>query len=244
MNLNPRHLAVVSALLLAALPASAQFVAPAYVPMSYVEAQQPLFPRKAVDLGLARGEARIAIQIDENGRLTDYVAVAYSHPAFRDAAVEALKAWTFRPAQVHGNARSATAVLDFAFKAEGVVVDLTLDSAAEVIHYRLTPGSESYRACTLSDLDKIPTPTKIVKPAYTPEQAKESHIDHVTVDFYIDEDGRVRLPAVSRDVDEADEELCAAAVSAVEQWRFEPPVKHGSPVLVLAQQVFEFKAAR
>jgi outer membrane biosynthesis protein TonB len=32
----------------------------------------------------------------------------------------------------------------------------------------------------------------------------------------------------------------AAAVSAVEQWRFEPPLRKGAPVLVYAQQEFSF----
>jgi hypothetical protein len=36
--------------------------------------------------------------------------------------------------------------------------------------------------------------------------------------------------------------LCAAAITAVEQWQFEPPVSRGRPVLVLVQQDFNFKA--
>ena len=132
--------------------------------------------------------------------------MAYSHPAFYEAAVSALKTWRFKPAQIHGFPRSATAILDFTFRTEGVVVNLTTNNIPEIIHYRITPGSLSYRACTLRDLDKIPTPTKIVRPVYTPEQARRSHVRHVTVEFYIDEQGRVRQPAVARQADEADEE--------------------------------------
>jgi len=62
----------------------------------------------------------------------------------------------------------------------------------------------------------------------------------VTVDFYIDEEGKVRVPAVDRDV--AEDRLAAAAVSAVEQWRFEPPLRKGHPVLVQVQQDFRFVA--
>ena len=61
------------------------------------------------------------------------------------------------------------------------------------------------------------------------------------MEFYIDETGHVRLPAVSRETNEADEELSAAAVTAVEQWQFEPPVSKGKPVFVLAHQDFDFK---
>ena len=34
--------------------------------------------------------------------------------------------------------------------------------------------------------------------------------------------------------------VVSAAVMAVEQWQFEPPVSRGNPVFVRAQQVFNF----
>jgi TonB family protein len=237
-----RPLILLPAVLCATAPVFSQFAAQEYVPMSFIETEQPTFPQAVTVLGLMSGDARISIQIDDRGVLTDYLAVAYSHPAFYEAAVSALKTWRFKPAQIHGFPRSATAILDFTFRTEGVVVNLTTNDIPEIIHYRITPGSLSYRACTLRDLDKIPTPTKIVRPVYTPEQARRSHVRHVTVEFYIDEQGRVRQPAVARQADEADEELCAAAITAVEQWQFEPPVSRGRPVLVLVQQDFNFKA--
>jgi TonB family protein len=238
-----RPLMLLPVVLCAAAPAFSQFVAKEYVPMSFVETENPVFPRSMTTLGLMRGYARISVQVDETGALTDYLAVAYSHPAFYEAAVSALKNWKYKPAMIHGFSRSATATLDFTFRAEGVVVSLTTNDIPEIIHYRLTPNSQAYRACTLSELDRIPTPTKIVKPVYTEEQARRSHVPRVTVEFYIDEQGHVRQPAVARQADEADEELCAAAVTAVEQWQFEPPVSRGRPVLVRVQQDFNFKSA-
>jgi TonB family protein len=238
-----RPLILLPAVLFAAAPLFSQFAAREYVPMSYIETEPAVFPQSVITLGLMSGDARVSIQVDDKGALTDYLAVAYTHPAFYDAAVNALKSWKFKPALIHGFSRSATAILDFSFRTEGVVVSLTTNDIPEVVHYRITPGSQSYRACTLRDLDKIPTPTKIVKPVYTTEQARRSHVRHVTVEFYIDEQGRVRQPAVARQTDEADEELCAAAITAVEQWQFEAPVSRGRPVLVLVQQDFDFKAA-
>jgi TonB family protein len=114
-----------------------------------------------------------------------------------------------------------------------------MNSAIEMIHFRVAPDSNSYRVCTLDQLDRIPTPTKIVKPLYSREKGHGFHEGHITVGFYIDEKGHVRLPAVSR---ESDEELSAAAIMAVEQWQFEPPVSRGQPVVVRAEQTFDFKA--
>jgi TonB family protein len=238
---NLRLIFLLQAALGASLTAHAQFVQRDYVPMRFIETDSAIFPPSLIPLGISSGEARVAVQVDESGQLTDYLVVAYTHPAFADEAVAAAKAWHYRPAMVHGFARSATSVLDFKFRAGKVVVDLTVDSAAAMFHFRLAPSALAYSVCSLDQLDHIPTPTKMVKPSYTPDQANRSHARHVTVDFYIDEKGHVRLPAVSRQMDESDEELSAAAVSAVEQWQFEAPVSKGKPVFVLAQQDFDFK---
>jgi TonB family protein len=209
--------------------------------MRFIQSVSAVFPDRVIEIGLTSGEARVAIQVDDSGQLTDSLVVAYSHPAFAEAATSAVKQWHFRPAMVHGFPRSATAVLDFKFKSGRVVVDLSTDSAAEMIHFRLAPDALAYRVCSLDQLDRIPTPTKIVKPSYTAKKAHSSHVRHLTVEFYIDEMGHVRLPAVSRETNEADEELSAAAVTAVEQWQFEAPVSKGKPVSVLAHQDFDFK---
>jgi TonB family protein len=63
------------------------------------------------------------------------------------------------------------------------------------------------------------------------------------VEFYIDPQGNVRMPSVSRETIEANEELSAVAIAAVSQWQFDPPLAKGRPVLVLAQQDFTFKPA-
>jgi hypothetical protein len=51
------------------------------------------------------------------------------------------------------------------------------------------------------------------------------------------------MPSVDQETIVANEELAAAAITAVSQWQFEPPTSKGRPVLVLAHQDFEFKPA-
>jgi TonB family protein len=232
------------AALLGALPtANAQVGEPYYVPMKFAQTVDPVYPRKVLALGLMHGEAMVSVQIDAEGALTDYVVAAYSHPAFAEEAVAALKQWKFWPAQIRGIPVSSTADFTFTFRSGGVVVDLTVFSVPEMIHYNLAPNAAAFRACALSELDRIPTPTKIVKPSYTPEQARQNHPSHVTVEFYIDQQGHVRLPAVSSKTSEANGDLAAAAVAAIEQWQFEPPLLKGRPALVFADQDFDFKPA-
>jgi len=65
----------------------------------------------------------------------------------------------------------------------------------------------------------------------------------VSVEFYIDETGRVRMPSVDLETNEAYEDLSATAIAAVGQWQFEPPTVKGRPVLVVAHQDFTFQPA-
>jgi TonB family protein len=59
----------------------------------------------------------------------------------------------------------------------------------------------------------------------------------VTVKFFVDETGRVRVPII---VDSAMPELGAAARAAVEQWRFEPPRTGGRATIALEIQTLSF----
>jgi TonB family protein len=215
---------------------------PDYVPVKVNQTQEAVYPPHMVDVGVKSGSASVAIAVDDAGRLTDYLVTAYSHPAFADSAVAALKKWTFEPAMFHGFPRNSKTDLTFRFQVEGVVVvTMTSLSYAEMLNLKLAPGSMAYRACSLSELDRIPNPTKIVNPVYQNKLAQSSRGGHVLVGFYIDELGHVRMPSVSRETNEANEELAAIAVMAVEQWQFDPPTSRGRPVLVAAQQDIHFK---
>ena len=133
---------------------------------------------------------------------------------------------------------AAVAELD-AYSANGTVLDFSdLNDWVAAEFLRLNPGSSAFSACLPRDLDRIPTPTKIVRPDYPAQIEQLSHGGHVTVEFYIDQTGRVRMPSASSETNEV---LAALAIRAVEQWRFEPPVARGRPALVQIRQDFNFK---
>jgi len=202
-----------------------------------------VFPAAASDLGIDQGVVQVTVAVDREGNLADYVLTDYTHQVFADATVKALKRWTYEPAYIHGRANGATVDLTFSFERQGiVVVDMTVLKFVEQMNYRLHPQAYEFHACTLQQLDRIPTPTKVVRPIYPIETAKKQQgTIVVTVTFYIDDQGTVRLPAVSRETGEANPLLAAAAVDAVSQWHFEPPMSKGRPVLVAARQDFNFK---
>ena len=185
--------------------------------------------------GMHYGEARVVIAVDATGRLTDSLAIGYTDPMFAEAALAAARTWTYEPARVQGEARAGRAELLFVFKADVVSVQ----SIDENYYKRVFTGLDEHYvfvAYPLSKLDKIPTPIHVVPPVIGPDRGGRRS---VTVEFYIDEKGVARMPVVERK--DAGDVLAAAAVAAVEQWRFEPPLRKGQPVLVLAKQEFTFK---
>lgn len=198
-----------------------------------------VYPPMMLYNAIYSGEVRAVISVDDKGVLTDCLVTGYTDQAFADAAVGALKRWVYQPARVKGRARSARADVLFIFKDEGVIVQKlpgALEQHALSGHMR---GSYVYRPCKLRELDRIPTPVQVVQPV-PPKPGPRNRARHVVmVEFYIDEEGKVRMPAVA--TESADDVYAAAAVSAVEQWRFEPPLRKGRPVLVYAQQEFTFR---
>jgi TonB family protein len=221
---------------------SATAATPDYVPMKVIQTDAVIHPRRATDMGVTSGEVHISVQVDETGKLTDLLVTAYTHPLLAESAVQALKRWNYEPAWLHGKPRGATVDLTFIFEHKGlVVVDLTVTSYVQLRDVQLRPNAYTYGARTLRQLDRIPTPTKVVQPAYPVEAGQKQQTAVVTVFFFIDEQGRVRLPAVSRETSEMNDALAAAAVNAVSQWQFEPPLSKGVPVLVAARQDFNFK---
>jgi len=129
--------------------------------------------------------------------------------------------------------------IDFNFEREGLTV--VNQSAEENLQERfldLDKDQYSYRVHILQELDHIPRPVHIVEPHYPLEWANKGIAGVVTIEFYIDETGRVRLPAV---VNSGVSPLLGnLALDAVQQWQFEPATCKGKPVLVRASQNFNF----
>jgi len=211
-------------------------------PLKMHEWDMPYYPTQLLMEGVVRGEIRIAIEVDATGRLTDTLVLDYSNVALVRPALEAVRKWTFDPAVVNGEARSTTRGVLFDFRPDGpVVVESPNSSGSGPYLVRINNfgrGELEYQVSELRDLDRIPNPVRIVKPSVSLRADKASAPVRITVDFYIDEKGRVRMPSVGRDQDNP---LGWASVRAVAQWEFAPPTVNGAPVTAHATQDFVFK---
>ncbi len=231
------------AILTTASPLTAQLANPSDRVQSLraIETMLPVYPYELVQLGVREGEVRVAISVDKYGKIDDCLAVAYTHPEFARVTIAAIKRWKFEPARYLGQPIAAATEIAVKFAVEGtVVVSLTpLESLNLRIYAMFNNNPNAYRPRTLSELDRIPTPIAAPPPGYPERLTHPGASGQVTVSFYIDESGTVRLPSV--DVTE-DPELASAAIDALRNWKFEPPTCKGHPVLVRASQRFNFRA--
>ena len=209
--------------------------------LKIIQTDIPRFPMKLDDSLVMNGDATVAIRVDQDGRLTDWLVTGYSHKEFADTAVSELRVWRYEPSHVNGVTWSSVQVVNFDFTRTGVVISLNAFDAAMGKIDELAKDRYAYRCHTLRELDRIPTPIQVVTPASPSLPAGEKNRT-VPVDFYIDEEGRVRLPSVARsDVGTA---WAACALDAVKQWRFEPPLYRGRPTLAFVRQEFNFVGKR
>lgn len=205
--------------------------------LTIIETEEPVFPRSLIHGPVLQGDAKVVIDVDEDGRLTDLLVTGYSRKEFADAAVEVLRRWEYVPPSLNGRPWASVRELQFDYSRSGVIVNFTGTEAMDNHLGQLLQLSDTYRTYALRDLDRIPTPVHVVSPL-APALAPGAAAQTVTVEFYIDEQGRVRLPSVTRA--EANNVYAACALAAVRQWRFAPPLVNGRPVLVLATQQFKF----
>ena len=211
--------------------------------MRIVVTEEPIFPAKYIDSPISWGEVRLAIGVDQNGKLFDYLVTAYTQEEFRDSVLRVLPKWKFVPMEFNGFPTATVSEVVIRFEHGGVrVVNLTIGTAIEQRVLDIQGGNTfEYKVSRLSQLDSVPVTKHIVRPVYPRQLADQGIQGNVKVDFYIDSTGRVRLPCV---VQTATPQLAKAAVDAVEQWTFDPPRRKGRAVVVRASQLFEFRGSK
>ncbi|HWA24281.1 MAG TPA: TonB family protein [Lacunisphaera sp.] len=234
---SPRLIAFLSALAFA-LPASAAFESAKIGPGNTL----PQYPSGLTLLGITKGYAVVAVSIDAEGKVQDTLVLAYTQPQLARAAREAVSSWTFIPARLDGSPVPVRTELRFDFTVEGAVISSNITNHFMFDAFdQLGDGAPVYRPGRIAELDRMPERLAGESPRYALQAAKAGIRGKVEVHFYIDEQGGVRLPAVSAGTDLY---LMEQALAAVRNWRFAPPTAYGRPVLVAAAQEFDFGDAR
>jgi TonB family protein len=198
----------------------------------------PIYPYRLRQQGITEGDVAVVFAVDAEGRLEDIMPLRYTDEEFYAATVLAMKQWTFQPALNQGRPHPVVQFVSFHYEAGNDVVQMSATEAGVAFLNSLRGSRDRYRVVKMAELDAIPTPVEIVTPGYPTSFIGSGIKGEVTIEFYIDEKGRVRMPAI---VDYSHLEFASAAVEAVSRWSFEPPKRGGRSVAVMAKQRFHFK---
>jgi TonB family protein len=160
--------------------------------------------------------------------------VAYSQLEFAESALSAVKKWRFEPGRVGGQPAFGNLDVTFEFDVNKPLANAVIGPREET---QTVAEAYQFGAVPANQLDQPLAPVASIPPDYPEDWARRGIKGRVVVEFYVDATGRVRLPGI---VSTDRPELGWVAIPAVERWRFTPPTRQGQPVLVRAQQVFQF----
>lgn len=192
------------------------------------------FPHELVQRGVMAGEADAIVSIGPEGRTVDWLVTACTDPAFEKMAAELLPEIEYRLPDAGARTGPVRVPLRFLFEARGVVVSHSVNDTIDNLINRVLTPLRIDKLGTRSQLDRALTPQKTVAPLY-PEAIHDAAGSRVTLEFLIDQNGRVRMPVLH----EGENQLLAnAAAVALLEWRFTPPTRDGRPVIVAARQEF------
>jgi TonB family protein len=234
-------LAAIGLLVWPCLAARAEATAGAngFQPLVINQTTEVEYPPAPLALGYLKGRVTMLITVDASGKLTDSLAVSYTQPYFAQAAQAALAVWTYEPARMNGRPIGVTKEVEFNFEQSGfVVVTQNVGAFADKLLREFSPEEPVYRAYSIQEIDGKLNTIRDGLPPYTKDLAAKGLSGTVTLAYYVDEKGRVRMPVVLND---ANPELANLSVETVKQWQFEPPTRNGKPVLVSVRQDIKFK---
>lgn len=192
----------------------------------------PVYPRELF-LKAIGGSADVAFVLGADGRVLAAKVTACTQPEFGAALLAAIETWQFSPPRLNGTPTATLLSRHHHF----------------VPSYRLIANGDSARAvisalrsgAQLATPDVLDTPLRRlyeVSPQY-PRQFEAKRIaGEATVQVVIDRDGAVCFPSV---ISATQPEFGWAAMTAVQQWYYDPPRKNKQPTYVRLVIPFEFK---
>jgi len=199
---------------------------------------EPTFPFALRQKLLNRGEARILVMVDRDGRLADWIVTGYSHPLFAKEALEALQKWTYSPARLDGTPITTRAELQFAFASHERVRMVPTDMVIELWTRDLKRDGFWQRFCAADQLDAPVDAIVEITPMSPDRLGAKAAEGSVVVDYYIDADGRVRMPLIISSDDDA---FTQAVLLALTEWRYAVPRREHQPVMTRVWRRFDFR---
>lgn len=188
---------------------------------------RPVYPAEARDAGVS-GVVILEVRIAPDGEVEDAV-VLRSIPTLDEAALDAVRQWTFTPTLLNGQPVPVIMTVTVNFTLQKDAAPRPAAVAAK------PPGVEADGIVTPAR--RQPKVVHEVKPRYPPGAMSAKISGTVEVEATVGTDGTVTDVRVLRSIPGLDE----AAMDAVRQWRFEPLPQ---PVAVQIELSFKQKSDR
>lgn len=201
------------------------------------------FPGTAFFEGVATGRATVGVMLDQTGRPTDFLLIRCTKAYFGQALLDEAQRQGYTPKRLSGVAVPGTFTFSYHFEPPEGLTNISSFEAASRRAEEVQGGAgfvfEPHPEAELDGGQLEPIRLKI--PVLPPSHVRPGkHPVRVLMSFYVDEQGRVRLPDV---VSALAPELVADAVQALQQWAFKPPTIKAKPVLVRTMRAVTFREA-
>jgi TonB family protein len=200
--------------------------------MGLLKYVRPQFPAVAEDQGLVQGFATIAVAWQGDGRPSDVVVLRTSERLLGESARDAAMQWRRAPSPIVRE----VAIYELKFVLSGVIVCRNTSAEAQLAESRAIEVPPLH----LPSAEELDSPLKAIKqpmPEFPVAARGKWDEGTVVVEFYVDEDGRVRAPTVR---ESTAAEFSSEALSAIQQWQFETPRKNGQPAVMAGRWEFQF----
>lgn len=168
---------------------------------------------------------------DDSGFVEDWIPIRTNDVDVIQSIDQVVKDWKIQPPVVNGIPSWSYVEFQIRFVNEGAVVSLTPLEA--VLSFTKTMRDDFQLVVPFSELDSIPRPIKMDAPKLSPALVHANSGQIVRFEFFIDQEGKVRIPIIKEKIDT---EAMAATImlESLLKWEFEPPHKNGKAVLTRA----------
>ncbi|HNX04817.1 MAG TPA: energy transducer TonB [Opitutales bacterium] len=199
---------------------------------------EPIFPVRLAFDGTLDGSATIMVELDNTGKMTDWLALSTTNDEFVSAISHVIKEWKFEPAIRNGKPAPSAMSISFNFNRSGGVSTSTGVQFYNVFLNTVFNPVEKPLVARYSDLDALPRPKSVADPVLGSDIPEGQRSGEVVLGFFIDTNGGVRMPILLEC--KGDIRLAYAAYDAIFKWQFDVPRVNGTPMMVRAQQKFIF----
>lgn len=192
---------------------------------------EPAYPFDAL-VAKRDGEVKLRVFLDAREVVERTEVVSTSAADFALAMQAAVETWQFVPAATRTGPTPSMFYVERKFFSAGYRRPVAENVALKLV--RKSPE----KLATPNSLERSPRPIYRVAPQYPRALLAERPEGEATVEFVIYETGEVALPRI---IAASRMEFGFAAMNAIQQWVFTPPIRQGRAASVRTQMTFSFK---